>query len=158
MFPKILAKGEKITVMIDYFPAEVGDDTGMLMIKSNDPDTDVVMVSLTGSGFDPNGGGNLEIREYEAFLTPNDNSAIRTTGYAQIIFNKTGTEAGIKLSVKGRDTKGRGSRGRDNKGFDSVTVMGSALYCGAPEMGQELFTIFDFSDDGGKVRETKMGL
>jgi hypothetical protein len=160
ILPKILAKGEKIMVTIDYFPAEVGDDTGMVTIQSNDPDTGTVMVSLTGSGFESNGGGNLEVREFEAFLALDDNlqvSAIHTTGYAQIYFNETGTEAEIKLSVKGPDGKGRGNKGRGSKGRASVTVLGAAFYCGAPDMEQELISLFDFRDDGGKFVKRKSG-
>ena len=160
ILPKTLAKGEKITVTIDYFPAEVGDDTGMVTIQSNDPDTGAVMVSLTGSGYEPNNGGNLEVREFEAFLAPGDNmqiSAIRRTGYAQINFNEIGTEADIKILIRGRDNKGRDGKGRDSKGPDSITVMAAAFYCGAPESGQELISVFDFYDDGGKSVKRRWG-
>jgi hypothetical protein len=160
MLPKTLVEGEKITVTVDYFPAEVGGDTGMVTIQSNDPDTGVVMVSLTGSGFEPNGGGNLEFREFEAFLVPGDNaqvSAIRTTGYAQINFDENGTEAGIKLSINGRDSKGRNGKGRGGKGRDSLAVMGATFYCGTPDMGQELISVFDFRDGGGKLVGKKSG-
>lgn len=157
VLPRTLAEGELITVTVDYTPAEVGDDTGMVTILSNDPDTGAVMVSLTGSGYEPNGDANLEVRELEAFLELADNlqvSAIQRTGYAQINFNETGTEAEIELSIKRRDSKGRGSKGRGGKGRDSkggnnVTVTGAAFYCGAPETGQELISVFDFRDDGG---------
>ena len=70
------------------------------------------------------------MREFEAFLFPGDGflgSAGRAAGMAQIKFNEDGTEADIKISVRGREGKGRGGKGRGGKGRDDKEAGGGIL-------------------------------
>jgi len=146
----MLAPGGKVTVSVDYFPGEAGGDTGMLTVQSNDPDTASVMVSLTGSGFMSNGGGILDVREFEADLAPGMNllmKAAPTQGEAEVEFNESGTEANIKMSLNSRE--GKSGKRRAGNGTSGVNILGAALYCGEPGVGQELVSVLDMSGDGG---------
>jgi hypothetical protein len=51
--PFALAPGSSAKVPVDYTPGEAGDDSGTLAIDSDDPDTPVLSVALTGTGVQP---------------------------------------------------------------------------------------------------------
>lgn len=51
--PFALAPGSSAEVPVDYTPGEAGGDSGTLTIDSDDPDTPVLSVALTGTGVQP---------------------------------------------------------------------------------------------------------
>jgi len=46
--PTTVAPGDSFTVEIEYAPSDAGDDTGSLLLRSDDPDTPEVIIPLSG--------------------------------------------------------------------------------------------------------------
>ncbi len=49
----VLAPGETVSVTIQYAPSNAGADSGVIEVESNDPDTPVLAVPITGGGNQP---------------------------------------------------------------------------------------------------------
>ncbi|HSB81402.1 MAG TPA: choice-of-anchor D domain-containing protein, partial [Candidatus Methylomirabilis sp.] len=64
--PLTIAAGAELVLTVTYAPVDVGTDTGCLEVASNDPVTPAAQVNLTGTGAQPAGGLDLDIKRFRA--------------------------------------------------------------------------------------------